>query len=226
MKIIFPLCLLMLVSCKQSPVNYPAKGYEGWTTYAGTKDGSRYSAAEQITLKNVAGLKVAWTYSSHDKDAGNQTQNQCNPIVIGETLYGSTPALKLFALDAASGKQKWLFDPASLDTAKNADPKAYYKVNRGVVYWQGPQNGDNARVFYNVGNRVFAINAADGQLLTSFGKHGYIDLTEKLGGASHSFVAATTPGIIYKDLLIMGMRVSEGEEASPAPIRAYDVLSG
>lgn len=225
MKIFLFLSLLALVSCTHSPVNYPAKGYEGWTTYAGTKDGSRYSAAEQITLKNVADLKVAWTYSSHDKDSGNQTQNQCNPIVIGETLYGSTPTLKLFALDATSGRQKWLFDPASLDTAKNADPTAYYKVNRGVVYWQS-ENGGNPRIFYNVGNKVFAIHAADGLPVAGFANNGYIDLVENLGGTNRSFVAATTPGIIYKDLLIMGMRVSEGEEASPAPIRAYDVLTG
>ena len=226
MKIFLFLSLLVLVSCRQQPVNYPPIGYEGWTNYGGTKDGSRYSAAEQITLKNVSGLKVAWTYSSHDKDLGNQTQNQCNPIVIGETMYGSTPALKLFALNATTGQQKWIFDPASADTAKNTDPKAYYKVNRGVVYWQSNAYGDNARVFYNVGSRVFAIDAAKGQRVTSFGKDGYIDLTEKLGGVSHSFIAATTPGIIYKDMLIMGLRVSEGEEASPAPIRAYDAFTG
>ncbi|ETZ23864.1 PQQ-binding-like beta-propeller repeat protein [Pedobacter sp. V48] len=134
--------------------------------------------------------------------------------------------MKLFALDAASGRQKWLFDPASLDTGKNADPKAYYKVNRGVVYWQSDQKNGTPRIFYNVGDKVFAINATDGRPVVNFVNNGYIDLTQKLGGTNHSFVAATTPSIIYKDLLIMGLRVSEGEEASAAPIRAYDALTG
>jgi quinoprotein glucose dehydrogenase len=225
-KYIFALIFIPLISCQPSGVKYTVADYSGWTTYAGSKDGARYSSADQITVDNVGQLKVAWVYSSHDKDTNNQTQNQCNPIVIDDILYGSTPTLKLFALDAATGKQKWLFDPALLDSAETVDIKAYYKVNRGVVYWKGDTGYNVGRIFYNVGSKVYAIDAQDGQPLKNFGSQGYIELTENLGGVSRSFVAATTPGIIYKDLLIMGVRVSEGEDASPAPIRAYDALTG
>ncbi len=220
----FLLALMPLMSCNTA-LEQGSADYSGWTNYAGSKDAARYSSADQITLDNVKELKVAWVYSSHDKDANNQTQNQCNPIVVDNVLYGSTPTLKLVALDASTGKEKWLFDPALLDTSKNVDIKAYYKVNRGVVYWDSPDGGQ-ARIFYSVGSKVYAIDAEKGKPLKGFGKQGYIELSENLGRVNRSFVASTSPGIIYKNLLIMGMRVAESEDASPAPIRAYDVLTG
>lgn len=214
----------ILNSCKPSaPVS--GTGYKGWAIYAGSKDGSRYSASEDITLQNIANLKQAWVFNSGDKDMSNRTQNQCNPIMVDGVLYGSTPKLKLFALDAVTGKQKWLFDPAAIDTANKYNPMAYYKVNRGVVYWQD-EKGNNKRIFYNVGNKVYCIDAAIGKPVSNFGKGGYLDMTENVGREIHSFIASTTPGVIYKDVLIMGVRVAESEDAAPAPIRAYDVLTG
>jgi len=211
-------------SCKQ-PASKDNDGYKGWAAYAGSKDGSRYSASEDITPQNVANLKKAWVYSSNDKDSSGRTQNQCNPIMVDGTLYGSTPKLKLFSLNAVTGKQNWLFDPASVDTVGRNAPMAYYKVNRGVVYWQDT-NGGNKRVFYNVGNKVYCIDAVLGKPVNNFGNGGFIDMTENVGRVIHSFVASTTPGVIYKNVLIMGVRVSESEDAAPAPIRAYDVLTG
>jgi quinoprotein glucose dehydrogenase len=211
-------------SCKQS-VSKNEDGYKGWAAYAGSKDGSRYSTSEDITLQNVANLKQVWVYSSNDKDSIGRTQNQCNPIMVNGVLYGSTPRLKLFSLNAATGKQNWLFDPASVDTVGKNEPMAYYKVNRGVVYWQDA-NGGNKRIFYNVGNKVYCIDAAEGRPINNFGNGGYIDMTQNVGRKIYSFVASTTPGVIYKNVLIMGVRVSESEDAAPAPIRAYDVLTG
>lgn len=213
-----------IYSCKHSAGPVTAD-YKGWATYAGSKDGARYSASEIITSQNVSGLKQAWVYTSNDRDTGNRTQNQCNPIMVDGMLYGSTPKLKLFSLDAATGKQNWLFDPASLDSTAKFNPMFYYKVNRGVVYWQDTDGG-NKRVFYNVGNKVYAIDIVTGQPLAGFGHGGYLDMTENVGREIHSFVASTTPGIIYKDVLIMGVRVAESEDAAPAPIRAYDALTG
>ena len=91
-----------LVSCKNTSQNSP--DYSGWNAYAGSKDGIRYSSNDQINIDNVKQLKVAWSYSSGDRDTGNHSQNQCNPIVINGVLYGTTPKLKLFALNAATGK--------------------------------------------------------------------------------------------------------------------------
>jgi len=211
-----------IVSCKKHP---QVSGYAGWRTYAGSTDGNRYSSNDEITLKNVKQLKVAWVYSSNDKDSANRSQNQCNPIMVDGILYGTSPKLKLFALDATTGEQKWIFDPVSQDTSKKNDPMAYYKVCRGVVYW-ADKNGGNKRIFYSVGSKTYAIDADNGQPVINFGKGGYLDLTEGLGRKVNSFVSGTTPGVIYKNLLIMGARVDESEDAAPGHIRAYDVLTG
>jgi len=220
----FTLCIIAFVvlSCKK---HVTAPGYGGWSTYAGSKEGNRYSSNDQITLKNVNQLKVAWTFSTDDKDKTNRSQIQCNPIIVDGILYGTSPKLKLFALDAVTGEQKWLFDPAKVDTSKKNDPMAYYKICRGVVYW-ADKNGDNKRIFYSVGSRTYAIDADNGQPVMDFGKGGYLDLTEDLGRKVNSYVSGTTPGVIYKDLLIMGARVDESEDAAPGHIRAYDVMTG
>ena len=224
---VLPIVVFSFNSCKESfaPV---LKDYSSWNTYAGSKDGIRYSSNVQITPENVAQLQVAWTYSSNDKDTGNRTQNQCNPIMVDGVLYGTTPRLKLFALNAATGEQIWLFDPADEDTASKNDPFAFFKVCRGVVYWQN-EKGENKRIFYNVGAKTYAINAADGNPIRNFGKGGYIDLSENLdrdSGDFNPFVAGTTPGIVYQNLLIMGMRLAESADAAPGHIRAFDVLTG
>jgi quinoprotein glucose dehydrogenase len=223
-KNLLPLLLVISVvsSCKKKS---QALTNSEWRAYAGSKEGNRYSSDDQITLVNVSQLKVAWTYSTNDKDSSNHSQNQCNPIEVDGVLYGTSPKLKLFALDAATGEQKWLFDPVSQDTSKKNDPMAYYKVCRGVVYWEDA-NGDSKRIFYSVGQKTFAIDATNGEPIKSFGNGGYIDLTKDLGRETKSFVSGTTPGIIYKDVLIMGARVDESEDAAPGHIRAYDVRTG
>ncbi|WP_333864619.1 outer membrane protein assembly factor BamB family protein [Chitinophaga sp.] len=203
------------------------KDYSGWPAYAGSKDGIRYSSNDQINTGNVSGLRVAWTYSSRDRDSANRTQNQCNPIVVNGTLYGTTPTMKLFALDAATGAQRWLFDPAGEDTASRKDPSRFFKVSRGVAYWESP-DGKDARIFYSAGALTYAINVNDGKPIRSFGNNGRIDLTEGLDRENgfHPYIAATTPGIIYKNLLTRGGRVAESVDAAPGHIRAFDVQTG
>ena len=216
----------LLISCNDRSA--PPQNYAEWKTYAGSKDGSRYSSHDQITLQNVSQLRVAWTFSSNDKDPDNHSQNQCNPIVIDGILYGTSPQLKLLALDAATGKPKWIFDPLTIDTAAKKDRFAYFKVNRGVVYWQD-ETGTDKRILYSAGSKIFAINITDGKPITNFSKGGFIDLTENLDrepGTYNPFITASSPGIIYKDIFITGHRVGESADAAPGPIRAYDVRSG
>ncbi|MEN0055490.1 MAG: PQQ-binding-like beta-propeller repeat protein [Mucilaginibacter sp.] len=211
-------------ACKNKPAA-ESGAYSGWPAYAGSKEGNRYSSNEEINLSNVKQLKAVWTYSTHDRDTGNRSQNQCNPIMVDGVLYGTSPKLKLFALDAAIGTQKWLFDPAKEDTTGNGDPMAYYKVSRGVIYWQNNSGGEK-RIFYSVGSKTFAIDAQTGKPVTTFGKGGFIDLTKDLGRETQSFVAGTTPGVVYKDLFIVGTRVAESADAAPGHIRAYDAVTG
>lgn len=215
--------LVVLVACQSEQ-----KDYSGWPAYAGGKEGNRYSSNSQITPENVGQLTVAWTFSSHDKDSSNRSQNQCNPIVVDGILYGTTPRLKLFALHAATGQVKWIFDPVTVDTASKRDRFAFYKVNRGVVYWQN-ESGAEQRLFYSTGSKTWAIDANTGVPVKDFGKGGYIELSENLDRDPTTFnpyVAGTTPGIIYQDLLIMGHRVAESADAAPGHIRAFDVRTG
>ncbi|WP_347157542.1 PQQ-binding-like beta-propeller repeat protein [Pontibacter chitinilyticus] len=200
--------------------------YSDWSTYAGAKDGNRYSSNEQITPQNVPQLQVAWTYSTNDKDPENHSQLQCNPIMLDGILYGTSPQLKLFALDAATGQQKWLFNPFA-QASQEKDAFAAFNVNRGVTYWQN-EAGTDKRIFYSVGNRLYAINAQTGKSIPTFGQHGFIDLRQNLDqeNTENAYVAGTTPGIIYKDLLIWGMRLSEGPDALPGHVRAFDVRTG
>ncbi len=208
------------------PVFDPAD-YTRWEQYAGTKDGSRYSSWAQIDTTNVSQLKEAWRFSTGDKDPGNRSQNQCNPIIIGNRLYGTSPRLKLFALDARTGQKIWMFDPASEDLAAKDDPFAYFKVNRGVIYWKDSITGDS-RLFYSAGTKIYCINAETGVPVRSFGKNGAILLSENLDREFNGyvpFVVSTTPGILYGNLLIVGSRVAESDGA-PGHIRAYDVKTG
>lgn len=218
----------LLTMCYLSCTPSRERDYKTWGAYAGSKDGIRYSSNHEITPDNVSQLQEAWTYSSHDKDPDNHSQNQCNPIMVEGVLYGTTPQLKLFALNAATGETKWLFDPATVDTASLHDKFAFFKVNRGVAYWQD-EKGEDKRILYSAGAKIYEVNVSDGKPVNTFGKGGYIDLSETLdreAGTYNSFIASTTPGIVYKNLYITGMRVAESADAAPGNIRAYDIITG
>jgi quinoprotein glucose dehydrogenase len=189
-----------------------------WPVYLGDKASSQHSPLRQLTPDNVSKLEVAWSYHAGGADGQNRSQIQCNPLVIGGVLYGTSPDFQLFALDAATGAERWRFDPA-----KEGLPKG--GVNRGLVHWG---TGEEARIFYANDHFLHAIDPRTGKRIGSFGHQGSVDLKHGLGrdaGALH--LAANTPGIIFRDLLIMGMRLGEGPApAAPGAIRAYHVRTG
>ncbi len=194
-----------------------------WQVYGGSKANDHYSGAKEVDTNNVALLQVAWEH--HTGDSDSQTQIQVNPLMIDGILYGVTPKLKLFALDAASGKRKWLFNP--IDTSQANKGRGYFSMNvcRGVTYYS--DKGKDARIFYAAGPTLFCIDAATGKPVTQFAEGGKLDLHNDLrADARDLYVAATTPGIIYKDMIIIGSRVAEEAAAAPGHIRAYDVHSG
>ena len=190
-----------------------------WGTYLGDKASSHYSTLKQITPRNVAKLEVAWTFRAGGMDTNNRSQIQCNPLVIDGVLYGTTPDLQLFALDAANGRELWRFNPASVKGITKAG------VNRGLVHWG---SGAERRILYGNDHFLHAIDASTGKRIPSFGDGGSIDLKHDLGrDVSGLSVQSTTPGVLFGDLLIMGMRLGEGPApAAPGHIRAYDVRTG
>ena len=191
-----------------------------WQRHGGDAAGNQYSSLTQINTKNVQKLKVAWTYRSGGKRDDNRSQIQCNPIVVNGVLYGTSAQLEVFALQAATGRKLWAFDPFSGTSGRNSQ-----SVNRGVVYWEG---SNDERILFTAGPKLYALNARTGKTIADFGQDGTVDLREGLGReAGHLFVHSRTPGAIYRDLLILGTTVSEGPGPSaPGHIRAYDVRTG
>jgi len=132
-------------------------------------------------------------------------------------LYGTTATLKVFALDASSGDRIWTFNP-------DKDSILSKGLNRGLAYWQ---KGDNRKIFYASGEHLFALNPLTGELIPAFGKDGIVDLTKGLGRDVDGFrYHMNTPGIIHKDLYIVGGKVSETINPIPGHIRALDVHTG
>src|SRR5690606_13584091 len=117
-------------------------------------DGSRYSSLDQINASNVSSLEIAWTYQTGD--ATERSQIQCQPIVKNGILYGTTPGLDVFALDAATGEEIWRFDPFDVLGGENS----WAGTNRGVSYWD---NGIEQRILFGAGNWLMAVDAKTGK---------------------------------------------------------------
>lgn len=182
-----------------------------WPAYGGTVAGNRYSALKVIDRSNVSRLQVAWTFDTGEGRGDSQTQ----PIVIDGVLYGVTPKHRIFALNAATGALLWKFDSG----IEGRGP------NRGLTYWAG--GGSERRIFASVQSYLYALDAATGKPVPSFGTEGRIDLREGLGRDPHSVsITLTTPGVVYKDLIIMGGRMPEALPSAPGNIRAFDVRTG
>jgi quinoprotein glucose dehydrogenase len=194
----------------------PTAGYREWRVYGGGPGSIRYSNLDQINRSTVARLEIAWTFNTGDAFEGSEIE--CNPIVVGGVLYATTPKLRLIALDAATGKLRWSFDP-------NDGVKITHSIrNRGVTYWEDRRD---QRIFVVASHWLYALDAQTGARAGSFGQAGRVDLREGLGRNPHEVsISATTPGVIYKDLLILGGVMSEDLPAPPGDIRAYDVRSG
>jgi quinoprotein glucose dehydrogenase len=172
----------------------------------------RYSPLGQINRANVARLQVAWTYDSHDAFKGSEMQS--NPIVVDGVLYATTPTMRVVALNAETGSALWTFDPAN-----GAAARTRFR-HRGVTV-------HNDRVFFTYRNYLYALDKLTGRPIGSFGTAGRIDLREGLDRPAEKMtVSASSPGVIFEDLLILGSTVPETLPGSPGHIRAFDVKTG
>ena len=209
--------LLLFVGC------HPENDYTTWMEYKGSAACLQYSALTRIDTGNVTALQIAWQYHTGDADTLRNSEIQCNPIIIDGVLYGTSPKLKLFALDAGTGEEKWTFNPLDVPTLKNQ--LLVMNTSRGITYWS--DGSDDKRIFYTAGSYLHCIHAEKGTPVKQFGEHGYIDLHDHLDReVTGMFVTASSPGVIFKDMIIIGTRVHEGPVAAPGHIRAYDVRTG
>jgi len=185
------------------------KNTADWPVYGGTAENNHFSSLQQINRSNVLQLAVAWTF-----DTGESGGLQTSPIVVDGVLYGLTPSQKVFALNAATGQLLWKFDSG----LKGTQP------DRGLAYWS---DGKERKILVGVMNFVYALDAATGTPIPSFGKDGRIDLRDDLGrDPAAQSIYMTSPAVIYKDLMIVGGREAETLPASPGDVRAYDVRTG
>jgi quinoprotein glucose dehydrogenase len=208
------LLLLLAVAPTAAQAQHTKTGQNvDWPVYQGDHDHTHYTTLSQISPANVAQLQVAWTYDTRDAFPGSEMQS--NPVIVGGVLYAMSPKQRAFALDATTGRELWSFDPTG---GQFTGPRIRY---RGVVVHDG-------RVYFNYRHRLFALDAKTGRKAAGWGNDsGWVDLRAGLGRPVEGLsVSASTPGAVYKDMLIVGTSVPEALPSAPGDIRAYDVKTG
>jgi quinoprotein glucose dehydrogenase len=191
-----------------------------WRYYGADPGNSRYSRLREINASNVNRLKAAWTWHTGDKSDRPATQIQCTPLVVEGVMYVTTAQIKVAALRADTGTLLWTFDPFA-----DSDDDKPRGVNRGVMFWS---SGKQKRVFFTYRNKLVGLDAATGKPAAGFGDNGQVDLTKGLGrDIANLAYYVTSPGVIYRNLLILGSTTGEGPRpAAPGHVRAFDVLTG
>lgn len=201
---VFLFLIATIIGCtsKENPNN--------WPEYLGGPDRNHYSGLQQISTANVNKLVNAWEFNT-----GDSGEVQCNPIIVDGVLYGVTARNQPFALDAATGKELWRFSIQSISN---------FNINRGVSYWE---DKNEKRILFAHAAWLYALDATTGKSIVSFGDSGRVSLREGLGeNAMDKFVVSTTPGTVFEDLIIMPLRLSEGADAAPGNIQAFNVKTG
>jgi len=194
-----------------------------WGVYKADAASSSSSPLTQINKDNVSQLKVAWSFTptaaappAGGRGGGNGG-GECNPIVIDGVMYTVDQKNKVYAINAGTGKQIWAFDPSGTGVGIGG-------IKRGVAYWE---KGKDKRILYTAGDNMYAINAETGNLITTFGNGGKISMnTDMRDDPKKISVIPTSPGIIYKDLIIIGTEVAEVYDAVPGYERAFNVKTG
>ena len=186
----------------------PGVAQQEWPDYGGP-EGTRYSTLTQINRSNVKDLQVAWSY-----DTGETGGLQTHPLMVAGLVYANTPGHKVIALNAATGELVWTFDSGIASRGPN----------RGVMYWS---SGGEARIYASVSSYLYALDARTGAVMKDFGEAGRIDLRQGLQRPGENVtVGLTSPGVVYRDLLIIGSATAERLPAAPGDIRAFDVRTG
>ena len=179
-----------------------------WRTYLGDPGRRHYSPLDQITRENVHRLQPAWRYDSGELRDGVSLM-YTNPLVVDGVLYGLSPRLVAFALNAATGEELWRYDADWGQTHQ-----------RGLMWWEW---GAETRLFYTAGRHLIALDPADGRPVPAFGDNGALDL---MPDGRSGPLTVTVPGIVFEDLIVLGFTTSEDRNALPGSISAYSAIDG
>lgn len=219
----------------------PATG--DWPSIGNDAGGSQYSPLAQINSQNVKGLKLAWTHRSGDvsekSSATGATALEAVPIHVNETLYYCTPFNRVFALDPATGKEKWVFDPHQareggkplIETPRKSG------ICRSVAYWQArdPKPGQpcQKRIFKgDVHGNVFAIDADSGASCQDFGAAkghpGYVTQFDfDALGTNDPNRGMTSGPLVIGDIVVATSSAKDSStDANNGFVRAFDVVTG
>lgn len=220
-RMLFGVSTVWMIGCVDESNNNEFSSDE-WPNYGGNNGGNRYSDLNQINLSNVDQLEVVWMYDASDQLEPDEKPKeiQCQPIVVDNVLYGTSPKIDVFALNAATGKELWRFKTS-------VDNQGFRGQNRGVSYWE---NGKDKSILFVAGNQLMALDASNGKLRNEFGSNGSVDFHVGLENDWFNVydygITATSPGVIYKDVLVIGSRVSESGNSLPGSIRGFNVRTG
>jgi len=182
-----------------------------WPVYKADANSTSYSPLDQLNKTNVAMLRLAFTFDPGDSIPGDRpASSECNPIEIDNTLYFTSGRHRVYAIDATTGKQRWSFDP--FDGGEGGG------VSRGVTYYK---DKNDQRILFTAGDHLFALNAQTGKPIPTFGANGRVSMNIGIrDDPNHISIKPTSPGIVYKNLLILGNEVSELYGAQPGYVRA------
>jgi len=202
-----------------------------WHQYGRTPFGQRYSPLAQITPTNVADLKLAWQYQTGDvkrPDDVGETTYQVTPLKVGDSLYLCTPHNLAIALDAASGKEKWRYDPNS-----GMNPNRQHQTCRGVSYYHDVAAPAGAacseRVYLPTSDaRLIALDAANGKVCETFANKGTLDLGQGMKFNPAGYYYSTSPPVVAKGMIIVGGAVNDNysTQEPSGVIRAFDINTG
>ena len=206
----FLLVFAALAACVAGVVTTTARSTTDtwWTGYGSGPDNSRYFPSKQITRSNVSRLQAAWTYPFGDTGSG--------PIVVRGVIYGRGRNGSLIALDAVTGKERWVRESMTGMTS------------RGMNYWERA-DGRDRRLIFAMDGLLQELDAKTGKPILSFGTDGAVDLREGIDGrdpATIGNIQSSIPGEVFENLVILGSATGEGYMSPPGDIRAYDVRTG
>ena len=203
-RIALPAALALLSACAPPPA-----ANVDWDVYLGDAGRRHYSPLAQMNRANVGQLELAWVYDSGTPEG----TMYASPLVIDGVLYGLSPQLVPFALDAATGAELWRQE---LGLGRAAQ--------RGLMWWPGDDASQGPRLFFTAGKELVALDPASGQLIESFGEGGKLDLTPPVDRTGYLMV--TAPGVVFEDKLILGFSTTEWADAFPGSVRAFSALDG
>ena len=222
----------LLAGCDKPEGTYSHAGgaVDGWPVWGQNQLGQRFSANDQITPRNVRHLKVAWTYRTGDLSKPGEKALlafEATPILVNKTLYLCSPRNRIAALDAQTGKERWMRD------LKPDTNGATVITCRGVSYWKDSQASGgfcSQRIFAaTIDGKMWALDADTGRPCEGFGTGGRVDLHDNLGFIEKpGLYGVSSAPTIVGDKVITGSKIIDfhNVDMPGGVVRALDARTG